>query len=77
MLLHMAARKPQVTSEPQLLTLQQLEREYGPPYTTWYDLVTRGSLPSIRLADTKRIWVRRADAERLIEQSIVQPSEAA
>lgn len=52
-----------------LITLQQASAEYGPPYTSLRDLVLRGKLPSVRLGDTKRIWVQRADLERLIEAS--------
>jgi hypothetical protein len=56
-------------SKPLLVTLQQASAEYGPPYTSLRDLVLRGRLASVRLGDTKRIWVRRADLERLIEAS--------
>lgn len=52
-----------------LLTLQQASQEYGPPYTSLRDLVIRGILPSVRLGDTRRIWVKREDLERLIERS--------
>ena len=52
-----------------LLTLQRASREYGPPYTSLRDLVIRGHLPSVRLGDSRRIWIRRADIEQLIEAS--------
>ena len=57
---HVAAR---------LLTLQQASAEYGPPYTSLRDLVIRGFLPAVRLGDSRRIWVRREDLERLIARS--------
>jgi hypothetical protein len=49
--------------------LQQASREYGPPYTSLRDLVIRGHLPGVRLGDGRRIWVRRADLEQLVERS--------
>ena len=52
-----------------LLTLQRASREYGPPYTSLRDLVVRGHLPSVKLGDSRRIWVKRADIEHLIEVS--------
>lgn len=54
---------------PKLLTLQQAHAEFGPPYTSLRDLVMRGHLPAVRLGDSRRIWVRREDLERLIERS--------
>ena len=55
--------------EPKLLTLQRASELYGPPYTSLRDLVTSGHLPCVRLGDSKRIWVKRADLELLIERS--------
>jgi hypothetical protein len=57
------------TLRPKLLTLQQASEEYGPPYTSLRDLVLRGLLPCVRLGDTRRIWIKREDLERLIERS--------
>ena len=57
------------TGRTKLLTLQQASEEFGPPYTSLRDLVIRGLLPSVRLGDTRRIWIRREDLERLIERS--------
>jgi hypothetical protein len=57
------------TGPARLLTLQQASREYGPPYTSLRDLVIRGHVPGIRLGEGRRIWVRRADLERLVERS--------
>jgi hypothetical protein len=53
-------------ARPTLVTLQQAEEEYGPPYTSLRDLVIQGHLPRVQLGDSRRIWVRRADLERLI-----------
>ena len=52
----------------ELRTLQQLSEEYGPPYTSIRDLVISGHLPAVRLGDSRRIWVRREDWERLIRK---------
>jgi hypothetical protein len=51
-----------------LVTLQRASQEYGPPYTSLRDLVIRGQLKGVRLGDSRRIWVRRADLEQLIER---------
>jgi hypothetical protein len=56
-----------------LMTLQQAHQEYGPPYTSLRDLVVEGTLPSVRLGSSTRIWVRRADLERLIDVSRDRP----
>jgi hypothetical protein len=52
-----------------LITLQEASEEYGPPYTSLRDLVIAGHLPRVQLGDSRRIWVRRADLERLIANS--------
>lgn len=52
-----------------LITLQQASAELGVPYTSLRDLVIRGVLPSVRLGDSRRIWIKREDIERLIERS--------
>lgn len=57
------------TRRPVLMTLQAAHREYGPPYTSLRDLVLSGHLPSVKLGDSRRIWVRRVDVERLIAAS--------
>lgn len=57
------------TTRTKLITLQDASREYGPPYTSLRDLVLRGHLPSVRLGDSRRIWVKRSDIEQLIERS--------
>lgn len=59
-----------LAAQPKLVTLQQASEEYGPPYTSLRDLVLRGMLPRVRLGDSRRIWVKRADVENLIEQGV-------
>jgi len=49
-----------------LQTLQDGAAEHGVPYTTLRDLVIQGHLPRVQLGDSRRIWVRRVDLERLI-----------
>jgi hypothetical protein len=51
---------------PALITLQDASEEYGPPYTSLRDLVLSGHLQRVQLGDSRRIWVRRADLEKLI-----------
>jgi hypothetical protein len=53
-----------------LITRQQAAAEYGIPARSIYDLICRGLLPVVRLPDTRRIWLRRVDLDRLIESSI-------
>jgi hypothetical protein len=50
-----------------LMTLWNVESEYAVPYATSRDLVLNGFLPRVQLGDSKRIWVRRADVERMFE----------
>jgi hypothetical protein len=67
------ARRPKAAHPKQrLLTLTQAAHEYGPAYTSLRDLVLRGELPAVKLGETRRIWVRREDMDRLIERSAVQ-----
>jgi hypothetical protein len=65
----MANTKGSEKRRPPLLTLQAAAAEYGPPYTSLRDLVIQGHLPRVRLGDSKRIWVKRADLEKLIAAS--------
>lgn len=62
---------PTAPGKARLITLQQASAEYGPPYTSLRDLVRRGHLASVQLGDARRIWVRRADIELLIDRSLV------
>lgn len=57
------------TRTARLVTLQDAAAEYGPPYTSLRDLVIQGHLKRVQLGDSRRIWVRRADLERLIANS--------
>lgn len=63
--------KRSANTAPLLATLQQLSRESGLPYNSLRDLVVRRDLPSVRFGDGRRIWVRRADFEQLIDRSAV------
>lgn len=58
-----------VPEKSDLLTLQQAAKRYGPPYTSLRDLVLSGHLPKVQLGNSRRIWVRRDDLERLIKAS--------
>lgn len=60
-----AARPGQI-----LLTLQQVEAEFGLPASTTRDLVSRGHLPAVRLPSSRRVWVRRADLDLLVKASV-------
>ena len=55
-----------------LVTLQDASKEYGPPYTTLRDLIVRGHLERVQLGNQKRIWIRRADLEQLIQDGTGQ-----
>ena len=57
------------TAAPFLLTLQQASAEYGPPYSSLRDLLIRGDLPAVKLGNSRRLWIRRADLEQLISAS--------
>jgi len=54
---------------PTLCTLQQGAAETGVPYTSLRKLVLDGHLPRVQLGDSRRTWIKRADLQRLIEQS--------
>jgi hypothetical protein len=61
---------PNAPAKTKLVTLQQASAEYGPPYTSLRDLVIKGTLPGVRLGDSRRIYVRRSDLDNLIEKSL-------
>lgn len=43
--------------------------EYGPPYRSLYELVKIGELPHVILpGQSERIWIERAEMERLIDR---------
>ena len=56
-------------AKPKLVTLQQGANESGVPYTSLRDLVLQGHLPHVHLGNSRRIWVKRADLDRLIDSS--------
>jgi len=59
------AKPTTAAGKSKLMTLQDAEAEYGPPYTSWRDLVLQGYLQRVQLGDSRRIWVKRADVERI------------
>lgn len=61
--------EPKTPRKSVLMTLQQASQEFGPPYMSLRDLVMQGHLPRVQLGDSRRIWVRRADLEQLINRS--------
>lgn len=61
---------------PLLLTLQEAERLSGVPYTSLRALVLDGVLPRVMLGDMRRIRIKRADLEALIERSTVTLKKA-
>jgi excisionase family DNA binding protein len=65
-------KKPE--RKPLLWTLQQAAVETGVPYTSLYQLVVEGHLACVRLGNSRRIWVKRTDLERLIENSTMKAS---
>jgi len=65
----MAKKKAESNARTTLQTLQDGAAEHGVPYTTLRDLVIQGHLPRVQLGDSRRIWVKRADLERLIAAS--------
>jgi len=52
-----------------LVTLAQGAADTGVPYTSLRDLVIDGHLPHVQLGNSRRIWVKRADLDRLIDKS--------
>jgi excisionase family DNA binding protein len=55
-----------------LVSLQKAESIFGVPATTLRDMIAHGSLASVRFEGNKRIWLKRADVEALIERSTEQ-----
>jgi excisionase family DNA binding protein len=64
-------RKPRLPgSSARLVTIAQGSMVSGVPGTTIRDLIARGHLPVVRFPGSRRIWIRRADLEALIERSV-------
>jgi hypothetical protein len=63
-----------VSTKPKLLTFQAAAAEFGIPATSLRDLVIRGVLPSVRIASSRRIWLKREDIETLIARSTERAS---
>lgn len=55
--------------EPTLTTLQDAAEKTGVPYTSLRDLVLQGHLPTVKLGNSRRIWIKNADLDRLIASS--------
>ncbi|MCC7177066.1 MAG: helix-turn-helix domain-containing protein [Acidobacteria bacterium] len=53
-----------------LLTVAQAALDLGIPATSIRDLISRGLLPVVRFEGARRIWIRRADLDALIQKSI-------
>jgi excisionase family DNA binding protein len=62
-----ATPRPATPRQTRLMTLQQASNESGVPYMSVRHLVKQGHLPHVQLGDSRRIWIRRADFERVIE----------
>jgi predicted DNA-binding transcriptional regulator AlpA len=54
---------------PRLLDLRKVTAEYGGSYAVWYSLIAKGLLPKVEFPGHRRIFVRREDLDRLIEQN--------
>lgn len=66
--------RPYTSSRPpapaqRLLSLQQVQQEYGLPPQSIRDLVYHGKLPRVLLATGRRWWFDRRDLERYIERN--------
>ena len=57
---------PKTTAPTVLTTPQAVELEFGIPRTTVMDLLKRGHLRAVRLPGCSRVFVRRADLERMV-----------
>jgi non-ribosomal peptide synthetase component E (peptide arylation enzyme) len=51
-----------------ILDLRKASAEYGPSYGALYALIQKGVLPVVKLPGHRRLFVLRADLDRLIEQ---------
>jgi predicted DNA-binding transcriptional regulator AlpA len=51
-----------------LLDLRAAAAEYGMRYAAIYALIERGKLPKVEFPGLRRIYVRRTDLDRLIEE---------
>ena len=56
--------------KPLLGTLQQVAAQTGVPYSSVRKLVLDGHLPCVRLGASRRRWLKWADVDRLIVNSI-------
>ena len=63
-----SARKSGRRASPtsRLLDVAALGEEYGPNPFFWRDVIARGLIPTIRPPQFRRVFVERADVEKLI-----------
>jgi hypothetical protein len=50
-------------------TLQQIALDSGVPYSSVRELVLDGHVPSVKLGDSKRYWIKWSDWDRYIAAS--------
>jgi len=64
----MKPKRADKDSRATLVTLQQASKESGIPYNSVRDLVVNGHLRRVHIGDSRRIWIRRDEFERLIAE---------
>ena len=57
---------PRAQAASRLLDVAALGDEYGPNRFFWRDVIARGLIPTIRPPQFRRVFVERADVEKLI-----------
>ena len=63
-------RRRRPTPSQKLLTMKQVEDEYGLPVRSIYRLWLCGQLPAVKFTDGGMKWFRRTDVDALIERHI-------
>ena len=58
--------RPRTKAAGRLLDVARLGEEYGPNRFFWRDVIARGLIPTIRPPQFRRVFVERADVEKLI-----------
>ena len=56
-----------VTKAPRLLDVATLGEEFGPNARFWREVLSRRLIPVVRPDGFRRVFVRRADVEQLID----------
>ncbi len=59
-------RSNRSTAASRLLDVSALGNEYGPNRFFWRDVIAKGLIPTIRPPQFRRVFVERADVEKLI-----------